>query len=91
MDVPARRAVRPVFLYSITLCLSASLLFYIQLIVAKMILPILGGTPAVWMPVGSVLGGVFNAILAPQIFDAVFEYPLAIVFASLVRPALTSL
>ena len=42
-----------------------------------------------WMSVGGVLGGVFNAILAPQIFDVVFEYPLAIVFAALMRPSAT--
>lgn len=36
------------WLYSITLFLSAFLLFFIQPMVGKMILPSLGGTPAVW-------------------------------------------
>jgi spermidine synthase len=35
-------------LFSVTLFLSAYLLFWMQLMVAKMILPMLGGTPAVW-------------------------------------------
>lgn len=36
------------FLYSIALFLSSALLFWVQPIYAKMLLPILGGTPAVW-------------------------------------------
>ncbi len=36
------------FLFSVTLFLSAFLLFWVQLMVAKMILPLLGGSPAVW-------------------------------------------
>ncbi len=35
-------------LFSMTLFLSAGLLFLVELIIAKMILPLLGGTPAVW-------------------------------------------
>lgn len=35
-------------LFSVTLFLSAFLLFWVQLMVAKMILPLLGGTPSVW-------------------------------------------
>lgn len=35
-------------LFSITLFLSATLLFLVQPMVAKMVLPLLGGTPAVW-------------------------------------------
>ncbi len=34
---------------------------------------------------GGALGGVFNALIAPQIFDGVFEYPLAIAAAFLLR------
>jgi hypothetical protein len=41
-----------------------------------------------WMSVGGVLGGVFNAILAPLLFDGVWEYPLAIVLAAALRPRL---
>jgi spermidine synthase len=35
-------------LFSVTLFLSAFLLFWVQLMVAKMILPLWGGTPSVW-------------------------------------------
>ncbi len=36
------------FLFSVTLFLSAGLLFLVEPMIAKMILPLLGGTPAVW-------------------------------------------
>jgi hypothetical protein len=35
-------------LFSLTLFLSAFLLFWVELMVAKMVLPLLGGSPAVW-------------------------------------------
>src|SRR5947199_3585921 len=37
-----------IILLAITLFLSSSLLFLVQPMIAKMILPLLGGTPAVW-------------------------------------------
>lgn len=37
-----------VFLFAATIFLSALLLFWIQVVMAKMLLPRLGGTPAVW-------------------------------------------
>src|SRR4029079_16933922 len=37
-----------VYLFAATIFLSALLLFWIQLTMAKMLLPRLGGTPAVW-------------------------------------------
>jgi hypothetical protein len=39
-----------------------------------------------WMSVGGVLGGLFNALLAPALFDSVMEYPLMVVLAALLRP-----
>jgi hypothetical protein len=36
-----------------------------------------------WLAAGGVLGGVFNTLVAPQVFTSVAEYPLAIAFASL--------
>jgi SAM-dependent methyltransferase len=41
-----------------------------------------------WMSVGGVLGGLFNALLAPVLFHKVgmVEYPLALAVAALVRP-----
>jgi hypothetical protein len=41
----------------------------------------------VWVALGGVLGGVFNAILAPLAFPGLIEYPLALVAALLLRPA----
>ena len=41
-----------------------------------------------WMSVGGLLGGVFNALIAPQIFDRLHEYPLAIAVAVMLRPVI---
>lgn len=41
-----------------------------------------------WMSVGGVLGGIFNALVAPVMFNSVIEYPLIIMVACLLRPAL---
>ncbi|HEV3166788.1 MAG TPA: fused MFS/spermidine synthase [Isosphaeraceae bacterium] len=38
-----------------------------------------------WIAVGGALGGMFNALLAPLMFDRVAEYPLVIVLACLFR------
>ena len=42
----------------------------------------------VWLSLGGVLGGIFNAIIAPMLFSAVVEYPLAILLSCLLLPAL---
>ena len=39
-----------------------------------------------WMSVGGVVGGAFNAFLAPMIFTVVIEYPLVLVLAVFARP-----
>jgi spermidine synthase len=39
-----------------------------------------------WLSLGGVLGGVFNGLLAPFVFDRVAEYPLALVALALVAP-----
>jgi spermidine synthase len=38
------------------------------------------------LSLGGVIGGVFNALIAPQIFSSIAEYPIAIVLALLLRP-----
>lgn len=38
------------------------------------------------LSLGGVLGGVFNALIAPVAFDMVWEYPLVLVLAGLARP-----
>jgi hypothetical protein len=40
----------------------------------------------IWMSVGGVLGGTFNALVAPNLFPTVIEYPLVIVVACMLRP-----
>jgi SAM-dependent methyltransferase len=40
-----------------------------------------------WMSLGGVLGGMFNALLAPVLFTTVLEYPLVLVLACLLMPA----
>jgi hypothetical protein len=38
-----------------------------------------------WLAVGGVVGGLFNALLAPLVFNEAIEYPLVLVLACLVR------
>jgi len=38
------------------------------------------------MSVGGVLGGIFNALIAPALFNTTLEYPLAIILACLLLP-----
>jgi hypothetical protein len=40
--------------------------------------------------IGGVLGGIFNALVAPVVFDRVAEYPLALVLAALALPRAAS-
>ena len=40
----------------------------------------------IWVAVGGVLGGIFNALLAPVLFDSLVEYPLVIALACLCLP-----
>jgi hypothetical protein len=39
-----------------------------------------------WISAGGVLGGLFNALLAPQLFTTFVEYPLILVLAALLLP-----
>jgi hypothetical protein len=40
-----------------------------------------------YLALGGMLGGLFNAVVAPKLFDSVMEYPLVLVLALLLRPA----
>ena len=42
-----------------------------------------------WISLGGVLGGLFNALVAPQVFSSVLEYPLMMVAAALARPVVS--
>lgn len=39
-----------------------------------------------WMSIGGVLGGIFNALVAPVLFERVIEYPLGLMLACLLLP-----
>ncbi|MGQ0639307.1 MAG: fused MFS/spermidine synthase [Gemmatimonadaceae bacterium] len=41
-----------------------------------------------WIAVGGLLGGAFNVLLAPTLYDTVREYPYALILALGLRPAL---
>jgi hypothetical protein len=43
-----------------------------------------------WMSVGGVIGGLFNALIAPLIFNGIVEYQLAMVVACFLVPPLTA-
>jgi hypothetical protein len=40
-----------------------------------------------WVSLGGVLGGLFNSLIAPLLFNDLFEYPLVLVAACLLQPA----
>ncbi len=42
-----------------------------------------------WIAVGGLLGGIFNALIAPAIFNDVWEYPLVLLFATFLKPPLS--
>lgn len=41
-----------------------------------------------WMSLGGVMGGVFNALVAPAMFHSMFEYPLGLALACMLSPPL---
>ena len=41
-----------------------------------------------WLAVGGATGGLLTAVVAPQVFNDFLEYPIAIIGAALLRPAL---
>lgn len=41
-----------------------------------------------WMSLGGMLGGVFNVLVAPAVYDRVLEYPFALIVAYGLRPAI---
>jgi hypothetical protein len=44
----------------------------------------------VWVAAGGALGGAFNALVAPLVFDSVAEYPLVLALACILAPAWAS-
>ena len=41
-----------------------------------------------WISIGGMLGGVFNVIIAPLVFDSIHEFPIALILACMLRPVL---
>ncbi|HJU65518.1 MAG TPA: fused MFS/spermidine synthase [Gemmatimonadaceae bacterium] len=41
-----------------------------------------------WISIGGMLGGVFNVLVAPNVFDTLLEYPIALAVACALRPAM---
>ena len=41
----------------------------------------------VWISIGGVVGGAFNAFIAPQVFSSVVEYPAVLILSCLARPS----
>jgi spermidine synthase len=41
----------------------------------------------VWLSFGGMLGGVFNSLVAPQLFNGIFEYPIVLAMSCLARPS----
>ncbi|HYF64708.1 MAG TPA: hypothetical protein VD886_17920, partial [Herpetosiphonaceae bacterium] len=44
-----------------------------------------------WVSLGGVIGGIFNALLAPLLFNSVAEYPITLVLACLLMPQIGTL
>ena len=44
-----------------------------------------------WMSLGGALGGMFTALVAPQIFKEIYEYPLLLALSMACRPGALSL
>lgn len=44
-----------------------------------------------WMSLGGVLGGAFNTLVAPHVFNSVVEYPLALLLSCLLLPNTSAL
>ncbi|MBC6444769.1 MAG: fused MFS/spermidine synthase [Alphaproteobacteria bacterium GM202ARS2] len=73
------------FLLVMAVLLTSALLCHQKLVAARPHTRHLGQF-YVWLAVGGALGGVFNVLIAPLLFDSVVEYPLMIIAACLLRP-----
>ncbi len=40
-----------------------------------------------WLAFGGALGGIFTVVVAPLVFDRIWEYPIALIVACLIRPS----
>ncbi|MBC6444768.1 MAG: hypothetical protein GDA50_04950 [Alphaproteobacteria bacterium GM202ARS2] len=81
-------ATPPDILFSLTLVLvvmfTSALICHAKL-TAKRPPPEHLGSFYLWFAIGIALGGLFNALLAPLLFDSLIEYPLMLILACLLR------
>jgi hypothetical protein len=98
MHMPKRSAGALTALYATTLFLSALLLFWVQPMAAKMLLPLLGGTPAVWNTCmlffqAMLLAGYAYALAVSRwltLRRQIFVHALLLLFTALTFPILIS-
>ena len=75
-------------------CIAGTAAFFVTTMVAHRELYLQRPAPRhltefyLWMSLGGVLGGMFAALLAPQLFNAVWEYPLLLVLGMACRPGI---
>lgn len=68
------------------------LVFFIAAVACHSLLASLAPAPArltefyLWLALGGLGGGVFNALIAPSLFAVYFEYPLALALACILQP-----
>ncbi len=73
-------------------CIAGTAAFFVTTMVAHRELYERRPAPAhltefyLWMSLGGVLGGIFAALAAPQLFNAIWEYPLLLVLGMACRP-----
>jgi SAM-dependent methyltransferase len=84
--LPFRSANFPLQLFIHLACFFLTALMCHQALVARRPEPARLTEFYLWMSFGGVVGGAFNAFLAPVIFSNVWEYPLVLALACLARP-----
>jgi len=84
--LPFRSANFPLQLFAHLACFFLTALMCHQALVARRPNPARLTEFYLWMSFGGVVGGAFNAFLAPVMFSNVWEYPLVLVLACLARP-----
>jgi SAM-dependent methyltransferase len=84
--LPFRSANFPLQLFIHLACFFLTALMCHQALVARRPAPARLTEFYLWMSFGGVVGGSFNAFLAPVLFNNVWEYPLVLALACLARP-----
>jgi hypothetical protein len=69
----------------LTVLLGLALIFHGELARSR---PVVGHLTEFYLclSVGGVIGGIFNSLIAPRVFNTIMELPLVLIFAALIRP-----